>query len=446
MPTHDERLDELQASGETIAELAQRPELFAEAIEAFRAQDPERFQDVLGRAGLLGRCHWICRWFCSKHCVFVCRKLVGPFDTDPVLDVEEWRQFAEYTGKLAKEPERLLELLDMIGKEDDKAFQRFVKAAKIQRFAHQLCHWLCGVRCHVACRKMCPPMPELIKVGYIPIGHFDADGYAAGPSSPGSFTPPDNPAAGVGDHPLGGSVHINGLFNVAGATEYKVEVGTSPAGPWTAVTTPLTDAQMIGFVWTEYTRAPAGDWYSIADMRLLSEGQTYLTDWATPPLDADDRYYVRMVVRNAALTEFPSAPVAVRVDNVGPKGPVAPDNRPLIEFSQGGEPLGCCSEVTRDRGPVEIHIEGTDENFSRLDVVAYGGCSGSVGIFSKTYNGDRTDLGAPAPGITVTWDPWADDVEPCCYVVFVRLYDRAIVDNSWNGGHMFQNWRSITIA
>jgi len=151
-------------------------------------------------------------------------------------------------------------------------------------------------------------------------------------------------------------------------------------------------------------------------------------------------------VRNAALTEFPSGPVPVRVDNGRPVGPVPPDARPLIEFSQGGEPLGCCSKVTRDKGPIEIHIEGTDENFSRLDVAAYGGCSGSVSIFSKTYNGDLTDQGAPTPGITVSWDPWATEVEPCCYVVFVRIFDRAIVNNSWNGGHGFENWRSITVT
>ena len=84
MTNHDERLEELRASGETIAELAEQPELFAAAAEAFRAQDAERFQDALGRAGLLDRCHWICRWFCSKHCVFVCRKLVGTIDAEPI--------------------------------------------------------------------------------------------------------------------------------------------------------------------------------------------------------------------------------------------------------------------------------------------------------------------------------------------------------------------------
>ncbi len=446
MADHDERIDELQASGQTIAELAAQPELFKLAADAFRAGDAERFQDALGRAALLPRCHWICRWFCSKHCVFICRRLVGSIDTDAVVDVDEWRAFAEFTGKLAKDPDTLLKLVAMVDEVDEKGFQRFVANQKIQRFAHQLCHWLCGVKCQVACKKMCPPLPELIKVGYVSVGHFDGDGYAAGPSSPASFTPADNPAAGVGDHPFGGSVHLNGLFNVAGASDYKVEFGPSPVGPWTAITTPLTDAHFIGFVWTEYTRTPTGDWYSIGDMDLLSEGHTYLTDWATPPLDADQRWYVRMVVRNAALTEFPSNPVPVRVDNVGPTGPAMPGNRPLIEFTQGGESLGCCARVTKDKGPIEVHIEGTDENFSSLSVVAYGGCSGSIGIFSKTYNGDRTDHGAPAPGITVTWDPWADGVEACCYVVFVRMYDRAIVNNSWNGGHTYENWRSITIA
>lgn len=46
----------------------------------------------------------------------------------------------------------------------------------------------------------------------------------------------------------------------------------------------------------------------------------------------------------------------------------------------------------------------------------------------------------------MTWDPWAADVGPCCYVVFVRLYDRAIVNDRWDAGHVFENWRSITVT
>jgi hypothetical protein len=445
MSEQDDRLAELQESGAAIGELAAQPELFNAAAEAFRAEDAERFQDVLGRAGLLARCQWICRWLCSKHCVFVCVKLAGAIEPPREFDVAEWRAFAEFTGALAKDPDTLAKLLEIVGSEDAKAFQRYIAEHKIERFAHQLCHWLCGVRCRLACRRMCPKMPELIKVAEIPVGQIDPAGYGSGPSSPGSFTPSPNPAGGVGDHPFGGSVHVNGLFNIAGATQYKVEVASSPAGPWTtAITTPVEDSHDFGF--TKYSRTATGDWYTIADMDTLSEGHTYLTDWNTPAADRDTLYYLRMVVRNAALTEFPSGPVAVRVDNGSPVGPVPPDHRPLIEFRQSGEPLGCCSDVSRDKGPIEIHIEGTDENFSRLDIAAYGGCSGFISIFGKTYNGNRADHGAPAPGITATWDPWADGVEACCYVVFVRLFDRAIVNDRWDGGHMYENWRSITIA
>jgi len=375
--------------------------------------------------------------------VLVCTKLAGDIQPEGQLDVEEWRAFAEYTAGLGKDPERLARLLDIVAQEDADAFRTLVAEEKIERFAHQLCHWLCAVRCRVACRRLCPQLPQLIKVGEIPVGRIDSAGYASGPSSPASFTPPDNPAAGVGDHPFGGSVHINGLFSIAGATEYKVEVAPSAAGPWTAVTTTLEDSHDFGF--TTYSRTPTGDWYAIADMDTLSEGRTYLTDWSTPPSERDDLHYVRLVVRNASLTEFAGVPVPARVDNGLPVGP-APGDRPLIEFSQGDKPLECCSTVRRENGPVKIHIEGTDENFSSLDITAYGGCSGSVTIFSKTYNGNRADTGAPAPGIDALWDPWATDVEPCCYVVFVRLYDRAITDNSWSGGHTFDNWRSITVA
>ena len=37
MSDHEDRLEELQASGETIAKLAENAELFSQAAEAFRA-------------------------------------------------------------------------------------------------------------------------------------------------------------------------------------------------------------------------------------------------------------------------------------------------------------------------------------------------------------------------------------------------------------------------
>jgi hypothetical protein len=41
----------------------------------------------------------------------------------------------------------------------------------------------------------------------------------------------------------------------------------------------------------------------------------------------------------------------------------------------------------------------------RLSVDLEGGCGAGYPVYSKTYNGDTTDTGAPAPGITITYDP-----------------------------------------
>ena len=448
----NDRISELRQSGEAIGRLAEDPEIFKETVAAFRREDADAFQAAVAKAGLLDRCHHVCRWLCSKHCVFICRRLAGPLAGEEThdIDVEEWREFAKFTARVAGDADLLAEFVAIVDTVDSDRWRQAIEKHGASRFQHQLCHWLCMVRCRWVCRKMCPPPPLLIKVGYIPVGQINSQGYAAGDSSPGTFTPPDNVVAGVGHHPFGGTIHVNGTFNHPGAVEYKVEWALAPAGPWVgnAIMTAIEDATLAELlVGASHFRSPTGDWYAIADMDLLSEGQTYLTDWTPPAAAVSDLYYLRLTVRNAALVEFSSSPpVPVRVDNTGPEGPVMPGNRPRIDFSQHGKPLGCCDVVKQANGPITIEIEATDANFSRLDVVLYGGCSVSKTIYSKTYNGNVADLGAPAPGITVNWDPWKDGIEACCYVVFVNIWDRAIVNNSWSGGHLYQNWKSVTVA
>jgi hypothetical protein len=99
--SQEERLRELRESGEAVGALAGDPDAFRAAVEAFRAEDAERLQSVLAKAGLLGRCHLVCRWICSKHCVFVCRKLCGPIEAAQELDVDEMLEFARATEKIA---------------------------------------------------------------------------------------------------------------------------------------------------------------------------------------------------------------------------------------------------------------------------------------------------------------------------------------------------------
>src|SRR5581483_1262963 len=115
--------------------------------------------------------------------------------------------------------------------------------------------------------------------------------------------------------------------------------------------------------------------------------------------------------------------------------------------------LGCCEKVERGDGNlVVITLQASDENFSQISVALLGGCNSSYAIvdkdgkpLSKTYNGNTADTGYPAPA-EFLWDPWKDKIDPCCYIIDVRIYDRAIIGNAWSGGHTSEGWRSITIA
>ena len=87
-----------------------------------------------------------------------------------------------------------------------------------------------------------------------------------------------------------------------------------------------------------------------------------------------------------------------------------------------------------------------------FDIATLGGCGWSFPIvdtggtsLSKTYNGNTADTGYPV-ATEFLWDPWAAKIDPCCYLIDVRINDRAIINNSWSGGHPNENWRSITIA
>jgi hypothetical protein len=92
------------------------------------------------------------------------------------------------------------------------------------------------------------------------------------------------------------------------------------------------------------------------------------------------------------------------------------------------------------------HLGAAHARFGLLSVDLEGGCGLSVPIFSKAYNGNLTDTGAPVPSIDISWDPRAAGVEPCSYVMYVRIWDRAIVSNSYAGRHGNSSCQSITIA
>jgi len=451
----EERLAELRETAEAVAKLAEDEEAFGRAVEAFRAQDAERFQAVLAELGLLPRCRLICYWLCTKHCVFVCRKIAGPVRRQQ-LPIPEMREFAQATARVAADEALLKRFVDAVDREDADAFRALVAEHKLDRFVHQLCHWLCFLRCRLVCRLLCPPPPLITKVANIPTSQISSLGDGSGPSSPPGKTPKDDLPNGVGHHPFGGLANIGGAFNIAGPDQYKVEFATAPAGPWTPILQSIDDYRFNPAwpgpgepLFLDYTRVPdAAGWYNIAEMGLA--GVDYLTDWQTPAV-ANGLYYLKLTVRTAALTEYESPLVPARVDNVDPSQPVI--NLQLQEPDGTRRALGCCEEVEQGDGNlIVITLQASDANFSRISVRLQGGCGVSLPIvatdgtsLSKTYNGDITDTGYPV-ATEFLWDPWAAGVDPCCYLIYVRIWDRAIVNNFWSGGHHNANWHSITIA
>jgi hypothetical protein len=180
------------------------------------------------------------------------------------------------------------------------------------------------------------------------------------------------------------------------------------------------------------------------------DGSDYLTDWQTPPA-VNDQYYLKLTVRNAALAEFESPVVPVRVDNTAPTKPVIKLQLQMPDGTRKN--LGCCETVKQGDGNlVIITLQASDANFSQIAVELLGGCGASYSIvdtlgtaLSKTYNGNIADTGYPVP-TEFKWNPWAAGISPCCYLIDVRITDRAVLDNAWSGGHENENWQSITIA
>jgi hypothetical protein len=453
-----ERLAELRESGEAIGRLADDTERFRRAVEAFRGRDVQGFQAALAEAGLLEHCRFICRWLCSKHNVFICMRLCGPIE-ERAFDVEEIREFAQATARIARDEALLRRLLDAIDKEDAQAFRALVAELKLERFCHQLCHWLCFVRCRYVCELMCPPVPLITRVGAIPISQIGPQGFGYGPSIPPFQVPPPNPAAGVGDHPFGASAELRGVFNMPSATQYLVEWAPNPAGPYTPIQVPVQGYNYISVspYIAPVTRFPSTGadpgWYDVAAVPDSDGGPTALSekrlmDWPTTMLP-DGIYYLRLRVRDGGSTRT-SSPQIVQTDNTAPPTPTI---QLRLQRPDGTSVELKCGQVKKGEGLIAVTVQAFDKNFSRLSVAAQGNSSLSVPLvdtsavpLSKTYNGNTADQGYPAP-TTFMWDPWSDPrIVPCCYVVRIDIWDRAVLNNSWAGGHGNSGWEAIEIG
>jgi hypothetical protein len=160
--------DELASAGRAVATLLTDRNALAEVERAARAGRCEPVRAVLARSQLIDRCHLVCEWLCTWHCVRVCWPLAGRFPIEqPGLG--EAFAFARACRDLVRQPAALSRLADAVDTADELTFQAVVAELKLERYALQLCHWICGLRCRLLCRCVCPPV---LAPWFTQVGHF----------------------------------------------------------------------------------------------------------------------------------------------------------------------------------------------------------------------------------------------------------------------------------
>jgi hypothetical protein len=452
-------LEELQETVAVAEKLAKQREVFDEAYEAYLANDAARFQAAIDEAGVGQDCERICWLFCVKRCVGTCFSLCR--EPGRKVDANEIREFTEAFAKVARSKQNLARLVSLAEKEDAKGWQAELRKHGLLPYCHQVCHFVCRVRCRRICREICG-RPLITRISSIPTSQFEPQGFGNGPSIPPFQVPPPNPPGGVGDHPVGASSWLMGIFNMPTATQYKVEVASAPGGPYTPIAVPVQGYQSVWPIYIPVTRFPSGGidpgWYDVADIPLSDGGNSPLGEktllyWPTLP---DGLYYLRLRVRDGS-SELVSSPRAVMTDNTAPATPVI--NLELMKPDGTLEKLKC-GKVKKGGGLIKVTVQASDPNFSRLSVNAEGNSSLSVPVvgipdppgvgpavpLSKTYNGNVADTGYPAP-TSFIWDPWADpNIVPCCYIVRIDIWDRTVINNVWGGGWGNSGWEAIEIG
>jgi len=479
--SQETNIQELRETAEVIEKLASNRSAFTGAYAAFQAEDSAKFEAALKDAGIaVEHCHIVCRFFCKKHCIGVCRRFC-PKQPNAEVNEQEIHAFASAFVSLARDEAVVGRFLKAIETQNVDAWNEEIKKNKLEAFCYQLCIFLCSLRCRLRCFKVCPPLPLITRVGSIPVSQIDGVGFGHGPSIQPGLVGADNPPGGVGDHPFGGLAEVRGIFNMPTVTEYLVEVSsTGPGGPYNTILVgpqagydqfPLQppppvppDPPFPGLGWSGFqhfrTRSQSGGadpgWFKVnqlcdSDGGRLPTGEKILMTWPTPSPDGD--YYLRLRVRDAAMNVRVSAPQIVKIDNTGTFPLPRPTISLQLEKKDGTRVPLKCGKVRKGDGLIIITIHAFDPNMSAIGVTARGNSNLSVPVvditatpLSKTYNGNIADQGYVVP-TEFKWDPWSDpNIVPCCYLIYVEINDRAILNNTYTGGHSGVGWEAIEIG
>jgi hypothetical protein len=468
--SREDQLIELQKIAKAAAALAEDPKAFEEAYNAYRNNESGRFIAVLERVRLGEQCIWICRFICQKSCHEICRRFCP--DAPAEANVQEMIAFAQVLPSILEKRELIIALLDAIDKGDPKAWQTVITQNELRRFCHQLCHIFCHWNCRRKCRLFCPEKPIITRVGSIPVDQIDANGFGNGPSVPPFHVGARDLSVGRGDHPFGASIWLMGMFNLSTATEYLVEVSTTGApGSYTPVIVPWVEGYNvncginpvppchINLKRYQSTGVDPG-WFKVSEIfdsdgGPTAGGEKTLLYWPSSGL-ADGKYYLRLSVRDGAVTRV-SDPQVVQLDNTGPFPLPRPTISLQLQKADGTRSPLKCGSVKKEEGLlIVVTVHAYDPHYSRVLVSALGNSNASTSLIdttstplSKTYSGNPADQGYPVP-TEFLWDPWNDPTiqqyKNCCWIVYVEVWDRAILNDYYGGGHYNVGWEAIEIG
>jgi hypothetical protein len=148
-----ELLRDLIDEADAIGQLAKTERSFTTAYNAFLAADRKAFQNALKRADLIPLCRLVCERIRIKQCVLLCLRLSGP--PKPVARTPNPRVLAEAIVRITSDEKLVQRLAAAVEKEDRAAFQRIIKAQKLEPISHLFCHWICYIRYRLICRWVC---------------------------------------------------------------------------------------------------------------------------------------------------------------------------------------------------------------------------------------------------------------------------------------------------
>lgn len=184
-----------------------------------------------GVVGAFNDCVLICRWICSWRSIYFCSPICR-IDELPKDIIDEERQFAQLSGRLADVTTAYPRLFTAIQSQDQKTYQSLVSELKVGPFCHQLCHWISFEVCNRFCICVCP-QPETIPL-FTKVGQYHVDPIYNDFQSNGTTT--------AGGYAFSTTVNLNGIMPDGTAPdplEYRFTYqNLSGPGPVTAITSP----------------------------------------------------------------------------------------------------------------------------------------------------------------------------------------------------------------